>query len=153
MRIVLAASVFCLSAAALGAQIGDPTHETTTPDVPGLTAETSRCQLSLDPTYGLTKENPIRTGGGAMYLASREVKFLSARRGPSGEGVHFKRTGSQPVGDTTFLDTYSLDIKGDHKTTLYMDGYHWSDPVAPKGFLCGAPMNLAPPGPDPFETT
>src|SRR5262245_12372222 len=107
MRIVLAASVFCLSAAALGAQIGDPTHETTTADVPGLTPETSTCALSTDPTYGLTKENPIKTGGGDLYMASRQVKFLSALRGPAGEGLHFKRTGTVPAADRTLLDIYS----------------------------------------------
>ena len=136
----------------VAAQFGDPTHETTTPDVPGLTAGTSRCPLSTDPTYGLTRENPIKTGGGEMYLASREVRFLTALRGPAGEGLHFKRTGTVPHPDGTLLDAYALDIAGESKTTLYMDGYHWSEPAAPKGFLCGAAMNLPPPGPDPFET-
>jgi hypothetical protein len=154
VRIDLIASALCLCSVALSAQLGDPNHETTTPDVTGLTAEASKCALSTDPTYGLTIQNPIKAGGGDMYLASREVKFLSALRGPAGEGVHFKRAGSMaPRPDGTILDIYSLDIKGDRKTTLYMDGYHWSDPAAPKGFLCGASMNLAPPGPDPFETT
>ena len=153
MRIALAAAALCVSVAASGAQFRDPNHETTTPDVPALTAETSACALSTDPSYGLTKENPIKTGGGAMYMAAREVKFLTALRGPAGEGVHFKRSGTVEAADETILDAYSLDIKGERKTTLYMDGYHWSDPVAPKGFLCGAPMNLSPPGPDPFETT
>jgi hypothetical protein len=153
MRLAVAASVVCLCAASLSAQLRDPTHDTTTPDVPGLTAETSTCPLSTDQTYGVTIENPIKTGGGVMYMASRQVKFLSALRGPAGEGVHFKRTGSAPGPDGTILDLYALDIKGDRKTTLYVDGYHWSDPSAPKGFLCGAPMNLAPPGPDPADTT
>jgi hypothetical protein len=149
----LTAFALCFCAVVLGAQVADPTHETTTPDVPGLTAETSTCPLSTDLTYGLAKENPIKTGGGDLYMASRQVKFLSALRGPAGEGVHFKRAGSMQGPDGTILDAYSVDIKGDRKTTLYMDGYHWSDLAAPKGFLCGAPMNLAPPGPDPFETT
>jgi hypothetical protein len=92
MRIALTASALCLCAVTLAGQLGDPTHETTTPDVPGLTAETSKCPLSMDPTYGLTVENPIKTGGGDLYMAAREVKFLNALRGPAGEGVHFKRT-------------------------------------------------------------
>jgi hypothetical protein len=152
-RIVLTACMLCVFVVSLRAQISDPTHETTTADVPGLTAESSTCRQSTDPSYGLTRENPIKTGGGAMYMASRQVKYLNALRGLAGEGVHFKRNGSGPGPDGTTLDTYSLDIRGDRKTTLYLDGYHWSDPLAPKGFLCGAPMNLAPPGPDPFETT
>jgi hypothetical protein len=73
----LTASAVCLCVVTLSAQFRDPTHETTTPDVPGLTAETSKCSLSTDPTYGLTVENPIKTGGGDMYLAAREVRFLN----------------------------------------------------------------------------
>jgi hypothetical protein len=153
VRIALATCVLCLCAVTVDAQFADPQHETTTADVPGLTAETSKCLPSTDPTFGLTMENPIKTGGGDLYMASRQLKFLNALRGPAGEGVHFKRTASMQGPDGTILDAYALDIKGDRKTILYMDGYRWSDPVAPKGFLCGASMNLAPPGPDPFETT
>jgi hypothetical protein len=154
MRVALAASAFVLCTTALAAQLRDPTHETTTTDVPGLTAEASTCPVSRDATYGLTVDNPIKTGGGDMYMAARQVKFMSALRGPAGEGVHFKRTGSMPPQpDGTILDIYAVDIKGERKTTIYMDGYHWADPAAPQGFLCGAPMNLAPPGPDPFDTT
>ena len=85
MRIVLTIALLCLGAVALTAQLADPNHETTTPDVPGLTAETSKCPVSTDPTYGATMENPIKVGGGAMYLASRDVKFLNALRGPKAD--------------------------------------------------------------------
>jgi len=152
MRTGLTGSALCLCAVTLSAQVRDPNHETTTADVPGLTAHTSACALSTDPGYALTVENPIKTGGGSMYLAARQVRFLSALRGPAGEGVHFKRAGSVRAPDDAIVDKYVLDIKGDRSTTLYIDGYHWSDPVAPTGFLCATPMNLPPPGPDPFET-
>lgn len=136
----------------LGAQLGDPSHETTTPDVPGLTAATSQCKNSDDPSFG-SKDNPIKTGGGDMYMAARQVRYLSALRGPAGEGIHFKRNGSMHAADDTILDIYSLDYRGGGKLTLYIDGYHWADPVAPGSLLCGTPFNLAPPGPDAFETT
>jgi hypothetical protein len=152
MRITIALMAVLAGGIALAAQT-DPTHETTTPDVPGLTAESSKCALSSDKTYGVTEANPIKSGGGDLYMASRQVKFLSALRGPAGEGVHFKRSGSLRGPDGTILDAYAVDIKGERKTTIYIDGYHWSDPMAPVGFLCGASMNLAPPGPDAFETT
>lgn len=143
------AGVFTTSA---GAQLGDPTHETTTSDVPGLTAATSLCKIADDVSFG-TKENPIKTGGGDLYMASRQVKYLSALRGPAGEGIHFKRAGSVRSSDgNTILDLYNLDYKG-VRLSLYIDGYHWADPVAPPSLLCGAPFNLAPPGPDAFETT
>ncbi len=133
----------------------DPTHETRTPSVPGLTAATSLCGSSTDPTYGTTQEHPIKIGGGAMYLASREVKYLSALRGPAGEGLHFKRNRSimaEPAGGNV-LDEYTVDYPNIAKpVTLYLDGYHWATPLAPAGWLCGAEMNLTPPRADPLET-
>jgi len=138
---------------ALSAQLGDPTHNTTTADAPGLTAATSQCRASADPAYGTTPSNPVKVGGGDVYMASRQVKYLTALRGSAGEGLHFSRRGSLPAADGTILDAYTIDIKGAQSSTIYLDGYHWSDPIAPAGFLCAAAIGLAPPGPDPFETT
>jgi hypothetical protein len=145
--------IVSLLAHAQSGPMQDPNHETRTPDVPGLTAATSKCGISEDGTLG-SKDNPIKVGGGALYLASREVKYLSALRGPAGEGVHFKRQGSTRAADgATILDDYFVEYTGiDKPIHLYIDGYHWLQPLAPKGWLCGADMNLAPPGPDPFET-
>lgn len=148
---VIAIAVACGSTDAFG-QLSDPTHETTTTPVPGMTPATSLCKISTDETYGLTPANPVKTGGGDLYMAARQVRFLSALRGPAGEGTHFKRGGSLHASDGTILDSYSMEILGGKKTTLYVDGYHWADPIAPVGFLCGVAMNLAPPGPDAFET-
>src|SRR5579863_9471148 len=124
----------------------DPTHNTTTADVPGLTAATSTCGLSDDATYGTTTANPIKVGGGDLYMASRQVKYLSALRGPTGQGLHFVRTGSlKPEADGTILDAYNVSYPGlDKPRVLYLDGYHWDQPLAPKDWLCGAPMNLNP---------
>ena len=108
--------------AAGAAPLQDPNHETTTKDVPGLTAATSLCAISDDPEYGTTKEKPIQVGGGAMYVASRETKYLSALRGPEGQGMHFKRNGSTRGPDGTILDQYTVDYKGIEKAlTLYLD--------------------------------
>ena len=148
----IAIAVVCASAGS-SAQLKDPTHETKTAPVPGMTPGASLCRISTDETYGLTPANPIKTGGGGMYMAARQVRYLSALRGPAGEGTHFKRGGSLPGPDGTMLDTYAMEILGGKKTTLYVDGYHWVDPLAPAGFLCGVAMNLPPPGPDPMETT
>ena len=140
------------ASAGASAQLQDPTHETTTAPVPGMTPATSLCKISTDEAYGLTTANPVKTGGGDLYMAARQVRFLSALRGPAGEGTHFKRGGSVKAPDGTILDSYAMEILGGKKTTLYIDGYHWADPIAPAGFLCGIAMNLAPPGPDAFET-
>jgi len=132
--------------------IQDPNHETRTPDVPGLTAATSKCAISEDGTLG-SKDNPVKVGGGPLYLASREVKYLTALRGPAGQGLHFKRQGTSKMPDGTILDIYMVEYAGiDKSIQIHLDGYHWVQPLAPKGWLCGADMNLAPPGPDPFET-
>src|SRR4030095_5646865 len=69
-------------------------------------------------------------------------------------GLHFKRQGSTRTEDgKTILDDYFVEYAGiDKPIHIYIDGYHWVQPLAPKGWLCGADMNLAPPGPDAFET-
>jgi hypothetical protein len=145
------------SQTAAGGNLRDPTHETRTPDVPGLTAATSTCGVSTDAAYGASPEHAIRTGGGDLYMASRQIKYLEALRGPDGQGVHFKRSGSMaPLkdADRTITDAYQVEYQGIAKpATIYMDGYHWDTPLAPKGWLCGAPMNLDPPRADPFKTS
>ena len=150
------APVNARQAAAPRPQLMDPSHDTRTPDVPGLTAATSTCGVSDDEAYGTTIEHPIQTGGGDAYMASRQVKYLSALRGPAGQGLHFVREGSLPPlhdADQTILDIYRVEYAGlDKPLKLYIDGYHWSAPVAPKGWLCGAAMNLDPPRADPFLT-
>lgn len=149
--LVLALAFACAQSSAF-AQLNDPTHETKTAPVPGMTPEKSLCRISTDETLGFTQANPIRTGGGAAYAGARQVRYLIALRGPAGEGTHFKRHGSTRGPDGTILDIYSMEILDGKKSTLYIDAYRWADPVAPVGFLCGVAMNLAPPGPDPFET-
>ena len=149
--IAIAIGCVCTSMVAF-AQLKDPTHETKTAPVPGLTPETSLCKLATDDTYGLTIANPVKIGGGPAYMAARQVRYLNALRGLAGEGTHFKRNGSVHAPDGTILDAYSMEILGGKKTILYLDAYHWADPIAPVGFLCGVAINLAPPGPDPFET-
>lgn len=127
------------------------THEFRTPDVPGLTSTTSACRVSDDPSYGFTPDNPIHVGGGAFYAASRSKRFLSSLRGPQGQGIHVKRLGSFEHTDDALLDLYQVEHAGSaHR--IYIDAYRWTEPVAPKGLLCGASIGLEPPPPDPFET-
>jgi hypothetical protein len=131
----------------------DPTHEMTTASVPGLTAAGSLCGISSDAAYGTSSANPIKVGGGAAYAGAREVRYLSALRGPSGQGLHFKRSGSSRGPDGTILDIYQVDYPGiERPLVLYLDAYRWAPPLAPSGWLCGTAMSLEPPGPDPFET-
>lgn len=144
----------------LRAQLNEPqisgltrgaTHERRTSDVPGLTAVTSACPISDDPSYGATPANPIKVGGGAMYVMARSMRFLQSLRGPAGQGLHLKRLGSFDGPDDTILDVYQVDYD-EVVRQLYVDGYRFSAPKAPLGLVCGASMPLDPPGPNPFET-
>ena len=126
------------------------THETRTVDVPGLSAATSGCPVSEDPTYGLTAANPIKVGGGAMYVMSRSMRYLQALRGPSGQGLHLWRLGSFDGPAETMLDVYQVEHDGTVQR-LYVDGYRWAELRAPAGLVC-APIDIGPPGPSPMET-
>src|SRR5262249_50099533 len=126
------------------------THETRTINVPGLTAATSGCPVSDDPTYGVTAANPIKVGGDMLYVAARSIRYLQALRGPAGEGLHFWRLGSFEGPDGTMLDVYQVEHDGivHH---LYVDGYRSAELRAPRG-LVGAPLQMGPPPPNPLET-
>jgi hypothetical protein len=119
-------------------------------------APASSCGVSEDPAFATKKENAAQVGGGAMYAASRERRYLDALRGPAGEPLQYKRRGSLPLdpggGDLTILDVYDVTYPGIAQTAvLYLDAYHFDDAlVAPKGFVCAVPIGLSPPGPDPF---
>lgn len=130
------------------------THETTTADILGIDASTSKCAIADDATYGYSAENPIKTGGGIMYGPVREVRHLWILRGPAGQGLHFRRARSEPGPDrVTILDVYTVDYPGLEKPlVLYLDEYHWDSPKAPKGLTCGLASDLTPPGPDPMDT-
>jgi hypothetical protein len=126
------------------------THETRTVDVAGLTAATSACPVSDDPSYGVTPGNPIRVGGGALYVMSRSMRFLQALRGSTGQGLHLWRLGSFDGPDETMLDVYQVEHDGVMQH-LYVDGYRWAELKAPRGLVC-APVDIGPPGPNPLET-
>jgi hypothetical protein len=115
------------------------------------------CGIAEDAGYGYTREQPVQVGGGAMFVASRERRYLDALRGPAGEPVRYKRTGSTSVevNSLTILDAYEVNHDGLEKpVTIYLDAYHYDDELrAPKGFTCGAPIGLAPPGPDLFQAS
>lgn len=113
------------------------------------------CEISTDPNYGVTLGTPVQVGGGAMNGPARERRYLDALRGPDGQPVRYKRTGSMQGADgTTILDGYEVIYDGLAKpTVLYVDEYHFSDLRAPRGFVCGQPIGLALPPLDPFLTS
>jgi hypothetical protein len=114
-----------------------------------------QCAVATDPTYGVTLSSPVQVGGGAMYGPARERRYLDALRGPDGQLVRYKRTGSTEAPDgATILDAYEVTHDGLAKPiVLYVDEYHYSELRAPAGFVCGQPIGLDVPSPDPFQTS
>jgi len=114
----------------------------------------SACAVSDEPAYATTRERPVQVGGGALYVAARERRYLDALRGPGGEPLQYKRTGSLPMepDGRTILDRYEVTYPGLEKPIyLYLDAYHFDDVLkAPAGFTCAVPISLPQPGPDPF---
>jgi hypothetical protein len=113
------------------------------------------CPVSDDPSYGLTMEKPVRVGGGAMYVAARERRYLDALRGPAGEPLTYTRSGSGgPPGLRGPIDIYRVTWTGlETPVTLYLDAYHFDDaPKAPKGLTC-AGFALGAPPVDAFAAT
>ncbi len=103
------------------------------------------CQVSTDPSYGYTEENPIKVGGDWMDGPARERAFMDVLSGPNGEAVTYERNGSEMLGDI-ILDVYTVTIQGQSGTRLlYVDEYDYEQPLAPVGFNCSAPIPLSAP--------
>jgi hypothetical protein len=115
-------------------------------------APASSCGVSDEPAFATTKDHAVQVGGGAMYVAARERRYLDALRGPMGEVIQYKRTGSLPLDKEgrTILDTYEVTYPGLEKPVIfYLDAYHFDDALkAPKGFTCAVPIGLTAPPPD-----
>jgi hypothetical protein len=110
-----------------------------------------QCATATTDAYGHEKGTPVQVGGGAMYGPPRERSYLDTLRGPDGQPIRYRRTGSlvAPDGDT-ILDGYEITYDGlDKPITLYIDEYHFSDPVAPRGFTCGQAFTIGVPPVDP----
>jgi hypothetical protein len=107
--------------------------------------------VSTDPEFGFTQEKAIRVGGGAAYVVAREQAYLRGLRGPGGEPISFKRTGATGgQAGLAIVDVYQVIYASLEKPlTLYIDAYHWADPIAPAGFTCVG-FQLGPPPVDPF---
>lgn len=99
-------------------------------------------EQTLDPTYGFTKDNPVKVGkeeGGP----SDQRRFLNALLGPNGERVSYYRAGSccpfkTPnglFGDQGLLDLYKVSWQGSKDTLdIYINMYDKGDLYIPVGF-------------------
>jgi hypothetical protein len=105
--------------------------------VPGLTAATSKCAIAADDAYGLTPAGAIKVGGGPREGPALERRYLSALRGPTGQGLRVIRLGSTLMPDGTILDIYEVAHSGlNQPVRMYLDQYHTETLKAPKGFTC-----------------
>ena len=105
------------------------------------------CAVSEDETYGLTPENPVPIGGGALFVKARETRYLEALRGPAGQTLTYRRIGSRsaPGDEMTLLDEYEVTYEGLEKPVrLFLNAYLYWEQQAPKGFTCGRPIQLRP---------
>ncbi len=111
------------------------------------------CRAAADPTYAFTAERPVQVGGGGtVYGGARQRHYLDSLRGPRGETLTHSRRGSTlgPDGDT-MLDMYTVTYDGlAAEVTMYLDLYHYVEPLAPQGFVCGRAPDLGTPPPNKF---
>lgn len=111
------------------------------------------CKVATDAKYGHSVDMPIQVGGSPMYGAARQQRYLGLLAGPQGQAVTFERGGSVLGPDKdTMLDRYVVRYDGlGTPITLYLDWYHFTEPMAPAGLSCRGPLALGTPPPDPFQ--
>src|SRR5688572_19463511 len=106
-------------------------------------ATASRCPVTTDDTYGVTAANPVKVGLDGATGPSREVQYLNALRGPAGQPLRFRRVGTAVTGGNGILDVYELNYDGlASPVRIYLDAYHFEEPVAPRGFVCPLAIGL-----------
>lgn len=96
---------------------------------------------NTDSTYGYSKKNPIKVGGGDSGPAN-ERAFLNSLTGPNGEQVMYERSGSCCGFNTRnsafgmgMLDIYRVTYKDKKDTVnLYINMYDKGKLKAPVGF-------------------
>ena len=90
-------------------------------------------EISDDPTYGLTMDNPIKVGFGPLG----ERYFLAQLTGNKGGNIKFKRLGSccpfktdgpKAIGGIGMLDRYKIKGKGSKGLVIYMNMYDFETP-------------------------
>jgi antitoxin component YwqK of YwqJK toxin-antitoxin module len=103
--------------------------------------------VSKDKTYGVTKENPVKLGGGQLGVlsgAEASRRYLRHLRTKSLVPFDFTRVGSEGGivcgKNRHVVDTYNLVSRdGKEQQSIYIDMYHDDmsplDALAPQGFL------------------
>lgn len=93
------------------------------------------CPVTADPSYGYSRDNPIRVGKGDILAGpSLEQAYLDQLRGPEGQITEYERLGSENY-RATILDAYQVIYNGT-SVVLYLDMYHLEPLRVPIGFRC-----------------
>ena len=108
----------------------------------------SICPVSSDDTYGYSKDNPIRIGGGSLDGPARVESYLGALNYPEGGldgvSVYSTNTWSLEYGDS-LLNAYEVTYNGKEAFILYFDEYTYEELLAPSGFSCWTIIPLVAP--------
>lgn len=122
----------------VGAHLSAASQQAQTTAAPQEGRAPTTCAQAADPEYGLTAQKAIRVGGGPMYMAARERRYLEALRGPDGQEIAFRRTGTTLTETNgTPVDIWEVTWPGQDKPiNLYLFAYLYGEPKVPKGFTC-----------------
>ncbi|QRN82179.1 hypothetical protein JR338_06940 [Chloroflexota bacterium] len=100
----------------------------------------AECQISEDPTYGYSENNPILLGGGSLQAIDRKMEYLNNLLGPNQELVMATRLRSFMV-ENLLVEEYELTYVGlDEPVIIYLNTGVWSPIAAPIGFICKQPF-------------
>lgn len=93
---------------------------------------------------GYSLDSPVTIGGGLIFVAFNEHRYLERLRGPAGEPLTYERKGSHAVGEH-MVDAYQVSHAGLAKPVLlYLDTYAPGPNGVPDGFTVDRPE-------EPFE--
>lgn len=100
--------------------------------------------LSLDPKYGLTKENPVKVGIGANSERENIETYLDLLRDGQNKPVRYRRLGAAPLfsknapggkGSVQSYEVRYLDASGqERRKTLYLTSDEFEQPLVVAGF-------------------
>ncbi len=96
------------------------------------------CPVSTKPSYGYSKESPIKVGGELLSGPDREEDYLSALLGQHGEVITYFRVDTVEV-NGTIIDEYRV-VYGSQVKTLYLDISHYEKSKAPAGMTCSGQL-------------
>jgi len=107
---------------------------------PPVADDVNPAQTSEDPTFGYSKENPVKLGSQREDGASSSYVFLRQLRDKSRLPFKFVRIGNVGAGeDGHIVDLYKLTDSGGAEFKIFIDMYHPdSNPLdckAPKGMF------------------